>query len=28
MMMSDMITGEQSDLGRRAGTARGAKEEH
>jgi hypothetical protein len=28
MRMSDMIIGEQSDLGRRTGTARGAKEEH
>ena len=28
MRMRDMITGEQSDLGRRTGTARGAKEEH
>ena len=28
MRMSDMTIGEQSDLGRRTGTARGAKEEH
>ena len=28
MRISDMINGEQSVLGRRAGTARGAKEEH